>query len=115
MQRLYQAHSTQLDNELRESANAMLTKAYLTLAAPYETAIKRDPNGYALRYRAQRIVFDCLSEHVATLTSSQTKIASVNEIEYRIASASPELCWSWLQNQFGEGSDLKPQKPFGCA
>jgi hypothetical protein len=111
MQRLYQAHGGQLDNELRESTNTMLTKAYLTLTAPYETAMKRDPNGYAFRYRAQRIVFDCLSENVERLTSSQTKIASVNEIGYRISSMSPELCWPWLQNQFGEGGDLKPQKP----
>jgi hypothetical protein len=112
MQRLYQAHGGQLDNELRESANTMLTKAYLTLAAPYETAMKRDPNGYALRYRAQRIVFDCLSEHAEKLTSSQTKIASVNEIGYRIASMSPDLCFPWLENQFGaDGRDLKPQKP----
>jgi len=112
MQRLYQTHGAQLDNELRESTSTMLSKAYLTLAAPYETAMKRDPNGYALRYRAQRIVFDCLSDNVAKLTSSETRIASVNEIEYRIATASPELCWPWLQNQFGaDGGDLKPQKP----
>src|ERR1043165_2822401 len=112
MQRLYQAHGGQLNNELRESADTMLTKAYLTLAAPYETAMKRHPNGYALRYRAQRIVFDCLSEYAERLTSSQTKIASVNEIGYRISTMSPELCFPWLENQFGgDGRGLKPQKP----
>jgi hypothetical protein len=112
VQRVYQTHGAQVDNELLESTNAMLTKAYLTLTAPYDTALKRDVNGYALRYRAQRIVFDCLSEHVEKLTSSQTKIAGVDEIGYRISTMSPELCWPWLQNQFGEdGRDLKPQKP----
>jgi hypothetical protein len=112
MQRLYQAHGALVDNDLRESAGGMLTKASLISIAPYETAMRRDQNGYALRYRAQRIVFDCLSEHLEKLTSSETKIATVNEIEHRIASTSAELCAPWLQNQFGtEKGELKAQKP----
>ena len=112
MQRLYQTHGALVDSELRESADAMLYKASLSAVARYETAMRRDANGYALRYRAQRIVFDCLSENTEKLTSSERKRATLGEIEYRIANASTSICASWLEDQFGsEKGDLKPQKP----
>lgn len=112
MQRVYQTHGALVDNDLRESAGGMLAKASLAAVARYETAMRRDANGYALRYRAQRIVFDCLSDNVEKITSSETKIATVGEIESRIANASTSLCSAWLENQFGsEKGDLKLQKP----
>jgi len=112
MQRLYQAHGSLVDTELRESADNMLYKASLSAVARYEAAMRRDANGYALRYRAQRIVFDCLSEHAESLTSSESKRATLGEIEYRISNASTSICAEWLETQFGsENGDLKPQKP----
>ncbi len=112
MQRLYQAHGALVDSELRESADNMLYKASLSAVARYEAAMRRDPNGYALRYRAQRIVFDCLSENAEQLTSSEAKRATLGEIEYRIANASTSICTEWLEYQFGsEKGELKPQKP----
>lgn len=112
MQRLYQTHGALVDSELRESADNMLYKASLSAVARYEAAMRRDPNGYALRYRAQRIVFDCLSENTEKLTSSETRRATLGEIEYRIADASTSICSDWLETQFGsEKGDLKPQRP----
>jgi hypothetical protein len=112
MQRLYQAHGALVDSELRESADTMLYKASLSAVARYEAAMRRDPHGYALRYRAQRIVFDCLSENAEKLTSSETKRATLGEIEYRIATASTSICTDWLEYQFGsEKGELKAQKP----
>jgi hypothetical protein len=112
MQRLYQAHGALVDNDLRESAGGMLTRASLAAVSRYDVALRRDTNGYALRYRAQRIIFDCLSENVEKITSSETKIATVGEIEHRIADASTSVCATWLENQFGnEKGEIKPQKP----
>ena len=112
MQRLYQAHGALVDNDLRESADTMITKASLGAIGRYESAMRRDPHGYALRYRAQRIVFDCLSENVERMTSSETKIETVGEIEHKIADTSVAVCSAWLENQFGsEKGELKPQKP----
>jgi hypothetical protein len=74
--------------------------------------MRRDANGYALRYRAQRIVFDCLSYSVEALTSSETKIKTVGEIEANLLDASKSQCTKWVEQQFGpQNSDLKPQKP----
>ncbi len=112
MQRLYQTHGALVDNDLRESAGGMLTRASLAAVSRFDTALRRDVNGYALRYRAQRIIFDCLSENVEKISSSETKIATVGEIEHRIANASNTVCATWLENQFGtEKGEIKSQKP----
>lgn len=112
MQRLYQTHGAQVDGELRETADRMITRASMGAVGRYETALKRDVNGYALRYRAQRIVFDCLSENVEKITSSETGILTNGEIQQKIAQTSEQVCGSWLENQFGsEKADLKPQRP----
>ena len=85
MQRLYQTHGALVDGELRETADRMITRASMGAIGRYETAMRRDDNGYALRYRAQRIVFDCLSENVEKISSSETGIATNGEIEQKIA------------------------------
>jgi hypothetical protein len=112
MQRLYQTHGAQVDGELRETADRMITRASMGAVGRYETAMKRDVNAYALRYRAQRIVFDCLSENVEKITSSETGILTNGEIQQRIAQTSEKVCGAWLENQFGsEKAELKPQRP----
>src|ERR1043166_7435530 len=111
MQRLYQTHGTLVDGELRETADRMITRASLGAVNRYETARRRDPNGFALRYRAQRIVFDCLSENVEKITSSETGILTNGEIRNKIAKTSDAVCAAWLENQFGaEKAELKPQQ-----
>jgi hypothetical protein len=112
MQRLYQTHGALVDGELRETADRMITRASMTAIGRYETAMRRDANGYALRYRAQRIVFDCLSDNVEKITSAETGILTNGEIQQKIASTSSAVCGAWLENQFGsEKADLKPQRP----
>jgi hypothetical protein len=112
MQRLYQTHGAQVDGELRETADRMITRASMGAVGRYATAMRRDVNGYALRYRAQRIVFDCLSENVERITSSETGILTNGEIQQKIAKTSEDVCGTWLENQFGsEKAELKPQRP----
>lgn len=111
-QRLYQTQGNLVDDQLREDADRIITIAATKAAMPFDSAMRRDPNGMALRYRAERIVLDCLSENVARITSSETGIATIGEIEQRVAKTATGECEAWLQNQFGTEKDrLKPQKP----
>jgi hypothetical protein len=111
-QRLYQTQGNLVDDQLREDADRIITVAANRATLPFETAMRRDPNGMALRYRAERIVLDCLSENVARITSSETGIATIGEIEQRVAKTATSDCEAWLQNQFGTEKDrLKGQKP----
>jgi hypothetical protein len=112
MQRLYQTHGALVDDQLREVADGMIIKASNTAIGKFEGVMRRDENGFALRYRAQRIVFDCLSENVDRITSSETSIATAGEIEQRIEKTTLTECLSWLENQFGTQSrGLNPQVP----
>lgn len=112
VQRLYQTHGGLVDDQLREVADRMIAKASSLAVARFDGLMRRDENGFALRYRAQRIVFDCLSENVEKISSSETGIATVGEIEQKITNTSTTTCASWLDNQFGTQQDaLNTQKP----
>lgn len=113
VQRLYQTHGGLVDAHLREVTDGMITKASAAAVAKYEALLRKDENGFALRYRAQRIVFDCLSESVEQISSSDKGIAAVGEIERNILTTSGSVCAAWLDHQFGAGGDeIKPQKPY---
>ena len=74
--------------------------------------LRQDENGFALRYRAQRIVFDCLSDNVEHISSSETGIATIGEIEQKIDETGKTECVGWLDHQFGtEARGLQPQQP----
>jgi hypothetical protein len=111
-QRLYQTHGGLVDDQLRELADGMIIKASNAAIGKFEGAMRRDDNGFALRYRAQRIVFDCLSENVERITSSETGIATIGEIKQKIEKTAVTECASWLDNQFGtQARGLNPQIP----
>ncbi|HEY6259564.1 MAG TPA: hypothetical protein VIY51_27630 [Xanthobacteraceae bacterium] len=112
VQRLYQTHGALVDDQLREAADGMIVKASNAAIGKFEGALRRDENGFALRYRAQRIVFDCLSENVDRITSSETSIATAGEIEHRIDTTARAECTAWLENQFGtQARGVNPQVP----
>jgi hypothetical protein len=112
VQRLYQTHGGLVDDQLREVTDRMMTKASGTALAKFEALMRRDENGFALRYRAQRIVLDCLSENVERISSSETGIATIGEIEQKIADTTAKTCVQWLEHQFGKDANkLNPQQP----
>jgi hypothetical protein len=112
IERLYQTHGAQVDQRLRESADTMIMRGALRVIRPYETAMRRSENGYAERYRAQRIVFDCLSENVGKVSSDEVGMAANSQIEENIATMSIGRCKGWLDNAFGTDPDnLQPQAP----
>ncbi len=112
VQRLYQTHGALVDDQLREVADGMITKAANGAIAKFEGTLRRDDNGFALRYRAERIVFDCLSENVEHISSSETGIATIGEIEQKIDQTARTECTTWLDNQFGtQARGINPQVP----
>jgi hypothetical protein len=111
-QRLYQTHGRMVDDQLREVTDLMITKAANMAVVRFDSLMRRDEDGVAVRYRAERIVLDCLSENVVRISSSETGIATVGEIEQKIVQTATGQCIAWLENQFGTDKDkLKPQKP----
>jgi hypothetical protein len=114
VQRLYQTHGNQVNGQVGEVADTMIVKAAAAAAARFEGPMRRDENGVALHYRAERIVYDCLSENVDDISSSSSSsgMATPNEIEERIEKVALDDCGTWLENQFGtQARSLTPQKP----
>jgi hypothetical protein len=112
VQRLYQTHGGRASEELREDAGDMLARTANSALSKFETALRQNENGYALRYRAERIIFDCLSENVEKISSSETDMAEKGEIAQRIDENGRGECATWVENQFGSDTrTLKPQKP----
>jgi len=112
VQRLYQDQGARVDDKLREDIDGMLGSAAGTALGKYEVAFRGNEIGYALRYRAERIVFDCLSENVTKISSSETGIATPGEIWQRIVDTAKTECISWLDHQFGADTRaISTQKP----
>lgn len=100
--------------DLKDNADRILSQAAKQAMTRFEAAFRRDPNSYALRYRAQRVVYDCLSDHVEqiTVSASGTKTSEVSEIERRAAKIALNDCAEWLVNTFGESREkVTEQKP----
>jgi hypothetical protein len=112
VQRLYQTHGGHVKDQLREDATDMITRTANAAVGKFESALRQNENGYALRYRAERIVYDCLSDNVERISSSETDIAERGEIAQRISDTAKKECIGWVENQFGTDSRaLKPQTP----
>jgi hypothetical protein len=112
VQRLYQTHGGRASDQLREDATDMITRTANLAVNKYESALRQNENGYALRYRAERIVFDCLSDNVEKISSSETDIAEKGEIAQRIGDTVKNECVGWIDSQFGPDTRaLKEQKP----
>jgi len=106
LQRLYQTHGD-VSTDVRERTEQLLAKAAAAGVAPFEALMQRDPNSYALRYRGERIVYDCLTENLDAISSGEEA-----EIEHRIQDANRDECSKWVAKQLvGSDGVLKAQEP----
>jgi len=126
IQRLYQATSGRVDPKTLEAADTLVRRGSSTTLAHYDVMLSKDDHAYTHHYRAQRIVYDCLSASVEWIARDdppppgETKPVppSAETLEQRIKSISLDKkdgCDAWLSNQFGNPDPkgtLKAQKPY---
>ncbi len=112
VQRLYQTHGDLVNGEVRESAEQLLSEASGAGVAQLEPYLRRDPNAFALRYRAQRIIYDCLSDNIEAISSTESGMASSAEISKGVADVTKQQCIKWVEAQLiGPDNKIKPQDP----
>jgi hypothetical protein len=114
IQRLYQATAGRVDDRTRDIADTLVRRGSSATLARYDGFLSSDDNSYAYHYRAQRIVYDCLSENVERISKGESRVATAEEMELRIKKTSAGECEPWLANQFGAlgpGSRVKTQPP----
>ena len=112
VQRLYQARGDLVKGDVREDTEELLLKASSEGISQFQGVFNRADHPYTLIYRAQRIIFDCLSDHVEAITESGTGMASTAEIEKRLIGTDQKQCTKWVANQMiGADGGLKKQEP----
>jgi hypothetical protein len=112
VQRLFQTHGDFVNGEVRESAEQLLSDASASGLAPLEPLLGRAPNAFALRYRAERIIYDCLSDNVEAISSSESGMANSAEISKGVADVTQQQCAKWVSAQLiGADGKIKPQDP----
>ena len=126
IQRLYQATSGRVDPKTLETADTLVRRGSSTTLANYDGLLSKDDHAYTHHYRAQRIVYDCLSANVEAIAKDDPAPEkdkpgippSAETLEQRIKSRSLDKkdgCDAWLANQFGNPDakgTLKAQKPY---
>jgi hypothetical protein len=112
VQRLYQTHGDIVNGDVREDAERLLLAASTAGVSTIDGLVRRDSDAFALRYRAQRIIFDCLSENVEAISASDSGMATPAEIEKHVLDVNQQQCSKWVSAQL-EGPDgkLKSQDP----
>jgi hypothetical protein len=111
LQRLYQTHGDLVNGDVRESAEQLLVDASAAGVKPLDPSLRRDPNAFALRYRAERIIYDCLTDNVE-VTSDESGMAPSAEINKRILDVTNQQCSKWASAQLIDGDGkVKPQDP----
>jgi hypothetical protein len=112
VERLYQTHGDLVNGEVRESAEQLLADAATSGLTDIEPKLRRDQNVFALRYRAQRIVYDCLSDNIEAISSNESGMATPAEISKGVLDVTKEQCAKWVSAQLiGADNKVKPQDP----
>ena len=112
VQRLYQTHGDFLDDEVRKTADQSLSDASASGVAPLEPLLQGNPNSFALRYRAERIIYDCLSDNVEAISSIDSGVATWREIIKSVADVAQHQCSKWLSAQLiGADGKIRSQDP----
>jgi hypothetical protein len=112
VERLYQTHGDLVNGEVRESAEQLLADAAASGVAPLDASLRRDQNSFALRYRAQRIIYDCLSDNVEAISSNESGLATPAEISKGVVDVTQQQCGKWVSTQLiGGDGKVKPQDP----
>jgi len=105
LQRLYKLQGAQVKSDLRENIEHWLEDA-ANLGAGKVDGLALGESSRAIgayRFRAERIVFDCLTDNVADIAKSQNgKIASPEEIHQRIEAIAADKCVSWVMTEFAD-------------
>ena len=106
--RVYQVGGETMANKIQALTSGSNNPLSDIVISRFDVAMRDDENNFALRYRAQRIIFDCLSENLERIINP----ASSDSIQERIEDTIRKTCNQWVDNQFGkDGKKLNAQLP----
>jgi hypothetical protein len=105
---LFELHGPAANSDLRAGVEDMPPTASKTAFADYEERFVRSEYGVMMRYRAERILVDCLSANIEEITTvnghATTKDKMINKTEL-----SRGECRNWVVNVIGDPKQNDPK------
>ena len=114
---LFELRGPSANNDLRTGVEAMLLAAGKAAFADYAERFVRSEFGVVMRYRAERILDDCLTANLEEITSSGKQAATREQMNKKVVELSRGECRNWVVNALGDAkqidakADLKILKP----
>jgi hypothetical protein len=96
--RLYEAQEGADFTELRDKVEVILSRATRDAVAQAERDLQREDMAHAIRYRINRVVYDCLSEKVDRIATVDGKPATPAQMQGAVLSLANGECSVWVKN-----------------
>ena len=114
---LFELRGPSVNNDLRSGVEGMLLAASKAAFADYAERFVRSEFGVVMRYRAERILNDCLTANIDEISGSGKQEATHQQMEQKVQELSRGECRNWVVNAVGDPkqmdakADLKLLKP----
>lgn len=104
---LYEMHGPSANVDLRAGVEELLLAASRTAFKEYEERFVRSELGVVMRYRAERILVDCLTGNLQEITTSpdNTKATRV-QMQDKVSELSRGECRTWVVNAIGAPAQI---------
>jgi hypothetical protein len=98
---LFETHGPMQNEDIREGVEQMLLAASRGALRDYDERFVRNEYGVILRYRAERILFDCLITNVTEIGGTTSKSASTAGMVGKVEELSRGECKQWVIKAIG--------------
>lgn len=107
---LFELRGPSVNNDLRSGVEGMLLAASKAAFADYAERFVRSEYGVTMRYRAERILDDCLTANLDEITSSGKKEATRDQMNKKVQELSRGECHNWVVNAIGDAKQTDPKE-----
>jgi hypothetical protein len=98
---LFETHGPLQSGDIREGVEQMLLAASRAALRDYDERFVRNEYGVILRYRAERILFDCLILNIEEIGGGKSKSATTERMVGKVDELSRGECKQWVVKAIG--------------
>jgi hypothetical protein len=107
---LFEMHGASANSDLRAGVEDLLLAASRTAFKEYEERFVRSDLGVVMRYRAERILVDCLTGSLDEITTGPDKKKATRvQMQDKVTELSRGECRNWVVNAIGAPTQIDPK------
>jgi len=107
---LFELRGPSANNDLRSGVESMLLAASKAAFADYSERFVRSQFGVVMRYRAERILDDCLTANLDEISSSGKQTATREQMNKKVDELARGECRNWVINALGDPKQIDPKE-----